>query len=107
MQREQKRDREDDSPNISKTTGVDSRHERRKARPDADDLTDPEEVWKSSETTPQREAKEKTSEEPDGRVADAGDVGGGQPSPYETEVQADSVAQQADRNRRTGEKPKP
>jgi hypothetical protein len=83
-----------------------TRHERHKARPDAEDLTDPKEVWKNSETTPQRDLQESPSE-PDGRVADAGDIGGGQPSPYEEEVQADAVARQTNREERAGvEKPR-
>ncbi|MER8408384.1 hypothetical protein NKH16_27575 [Mesorhizobium sp. M1307] len=89
MPSEWKRDRnKDHAANLSKTTGVEPRHERQKARPDANDLTDQEEMWESSET-----------EETDGRVADAGDVGGGQPSPYEPEVQADTVAKQTERNK--------
>lgn len=90
---------------LRKTSGTDSRHERMKARPEADDLTDPDEVWEDSETTPSRDRKGTPGGE---RVADAGDVGGGQPQPYGTETQADAVARQTKRSgeRRGVEKPK-
>lgn len=87
-------------PDLTRTTGTDTRHERRKARPDSQDLADPKEVWKESETTPQP----KLQPRPDTgrkRVADAGDLQGGEPSPYATEVQADRVAKQTDRKRPT------
>ncbi|MCG5480627.1 hypothetical protein [Sinorhizobium alkalisoli] len=85
-------------PHLSKTTGTEIRHERRKARPDIEDLTEPKEVWKESETTPQPKPQPK-SETGRKRVADAGDLQDGEPSPYDTEVQADRVATQTDRNR--------
>lgn len=72
----------------------DTSHERMKARPDAKDLQDPKEVWKNGETTPTRERKGERSGML-GRVADAGDLGGVEPSPYPIEVQADSVGQQS------------
>jgi hypothetical protein len=34
------------------------------------------------------------------RVADAGDIGSGEASPYDTEAQADSIAKQTDRKSR-------
>src|SRR5690606_24233718 len=37
---------------LKETTGTDSAHERANARPDAEDLSDPKEVWKDAETTP-------------------------------------------------------
>lgn len=93
--------------NLSETSGTDTAHERQKARPEADDLKDPKEVWKDSETTPERDraAKPVTGGE---RVADAGDIGGGQASPYGTPAHADAVARQTDRKKepRSIEKPK-
>ncbi len=85
-------------PDLTRTTGTETRHERRKARPDTQDLTEPKEVWKESETTPQPKPQPRSKT---GRVADAGDLQDGEPSPYDTEVQADRVARQTDRNRVT------
>lgn len=87
-------------PDLTRTTGTETRHERRKARPDTQDLTDPKEVWKESETTPQPkpQPRSKTGRK---RVADAGDLQNGEPSPYDAEMQADHVARQTDRNRPT------
>lgn len=55
-------------------------HERRKASPYSKHLISPEEVWKDGETTPSNQKAAKRSGLL-GRVADAGDIGGGQPSP--------------------------
>lgn len=101
------RTREGGGPRIDKTTGADTRHERNKAETTANDLRDPKEVWSNSETTPEADRK-KTGSGPAKRVADAGDIGGGQVSPYGTETQADALAEQTDRNRPSGvvEKPK-
>ncbi|QFI69934.1 hypothetical protein [Sinorhizobium alkalisoli] len=87
-------------PDLTKSTGTETRRERQKARPNSEELTEPKEVWKESEATPQPIPKPK-SEIGRKRVADAGDLQDGEPSPYETEVQADRVAKQTDRNRPT------
>ena len=68
-------------------------HERNKATPTVDDLTDPKEVWKDGETVPSRD-RDKPRTGMLGRVADAGDIGGGEAPPYGTEAQADSIASQ-------------
>ncbi|YBV98308.1 hypothetical protein M1D80_16125 [Phyllobacteriaceae bacterium JZ32] len=81
------------TPKISETTGTDIPQERRKAAPTSKDMRDPDKVWSEAETTPEDEPN-------GGRVADAGDVGGGQVPPYDEEVQADTVGQQT---RRTAE----
>ncbi|WP_153020057.1 hypothetical protein [Paramesorhizobium deserti] len=88
-------------PKISETTGTDTPQERRKAAPTRKDMRDPKKVWSGAETTPEDEPN-------GGRVADAGDAGGGQPSPYDEEVQADTVGQQTRRTKepRGIEKPK-
>lgn len=70
-------------------------HERMKARPDAKDLQDPKEVWKNAEVTPARDAAQGERSGMLGRVADGGDLGSAEPSPYPLEVQADSVGQQS------------
>ena len=93
---------------LTKTTGSDTRHERMKARPETKDLKDPEEVWKDAETTPAAERAREGARGTPGRVADAGDVGAGQASPYGTEAQADALARQTERTGepRDVEKPK-
>ncbi|MCT7377022.1 hypothetical protein [Chelativorans salis] len=90
---------------LRKTSGTETAHERAKAQPDTEDLTGPEEVWKDAETTPARDRKRASGGD---RVADAGDVGGGQASPYGTEAQADALARQTKRadEPRGVEKPK-
>ncbi|MFC6488828.1 hypothetical protein [Nitratireductor sp. GCM10026969] len=92
---------------LTETTRAEREHERMKARPDAEDLKDPEEVWKDAESTP---ARDRSAEVATGgeRVADAGDVGAGQASPYGTEAQADALARQTERTgeQRGVEKPK-
>ncbi|MBA3447325.1 MAG: hypothetical protein H0T56_06920 [Pseudaminobacter sp.] len=97
-------ERAGDNANISRTTGSDSAHERRKANPDAEDMTDPKEVWKNAETTP---SADPAGNIPRGRVADAGDLMGGAPSPYSTETQADALAKQTDRENEPGNIEKP
>ncbi|MBP2234670.1 hypothetical protein J2Z31_001160 [Sinorhizobium kostiense] len=87
-------------PNLTRTTGSETSHERRKARPETGDLTDPKEVWKDSETTPQPKPQRR-SDIAGKRVADAGDLKAGEPSPYDIEVQADRVAEQTKRDRPT------
>ncbi|WP_157784667.1 hypothetical protein [Sinorhizobium fredii] len=82
---------------MTQTTGSKTRHERQKARPGVDDLTDPKEVWKDAETTPQRDTVVGGAKMSRQRVADAGDIKSGEPSPYDIEVQADSIAKQTDR----------
>ena len=93
--------------NLSRTTGTDSAHERTKAAPDAEDMTNPREVWQEGETTPSP-SRAGIARGGRGRVADAGDLGNGQPSPYSTETQADAVARQTDRKDepRSPQKPK-
>jgi len=66
-----------------------------KAEPDAKELRDPKEVWENGETTPMPDAAQTNRSGMAGRVADAGDLGGVEPSPYPIEVQADSIAQQS------------
>lgn len=68
---------------------ADIARERRNAEPEARDLTDPKEVWKNGETAPARAPRPQSGML--GRVADAGDIGEGTPSPYDTEVAADAV----------------
>ncbi|WP_274423336.1 hypothetical protein [Chelativorans sp. YIM 93263] len=85
---------------LRKASGTERVHERMKAQPDAQDLSDPKEVWKDLETTPAADVDEEIAEGGAGRVADAGDVGVGQASPYGTEAQADALARQT---KRTGE----
>lgn len=93
---------------LKETTGTDSAHERANARPDAEDLSDPKEVWKDAETTPAADRARDATGGGAKRVADAGDVGGGQPSPYGVEAQADALARQTKRSAepRDVEKPK-
>lgn len=73
----------------------DTAHERNRETPASDDLADPAEVWKDAETTPSGQTRRTGG----GRVADAGDVGGGTPSPYSEETQAETVARQTRRSR--------
>lgn len=82
---------------LSRTTGTNTVHERRKANPDTEDMTDPKEVWKEGETTPSADRGGRAATAGSGRVADAGDLDKAQPSPYSTETQADAVARQTDR----------
>ena len=97
----------DNDAELARTTGAEPAHERRKANPDADDLTDPKEVWKDGETSPSRDRGSGARGGVRGRVADAGDLAEGQPSPYSTETQADALARQTDRKEepRSIEKP--
>lgn len=92
---------------IRKTSGTDRVHERANAQPDTQDLSDPEEVWKDAETTPAADVDEEIAEGGAGRVADAGDVGVGQASPYGTETQADALARQTERTDEPREVEKP
>lgn len=64
--------------------------ERRKAAPQNRDLETAKEVWKNGETTPSTDVP-LAQTGPLGRVADAGDIAKGSPSPYGAEVQADVV----------------
>ena len=72
----------------------DSAHERNNVTPDSEDLSDPAEVWKDGETTPTSQPRRTTGGD---RVADPGDLGGGTPSPYSEETQADALARQTKR----------
>ncbi len=96
----------DDKAHLSRTTGTDTPEERTKARPDANDVTDPKEVWKDGETEPSRDRAPIAGSGAPGRVADAGDVGGHASTPYEQGVQSDSILRQD--NKKTGgiEKPR-
>jgi len=92
------RSKEDGRPEVilKRTTKTDTPHERQNARPDAENVGDPKEVWKSSEVTPQGRVPDRIV--PPGRVADAGDISDGEPSPYGAEVQADVVGKQTKRS---------
>jgi hypothetical protein len=85
---------------ISDSTRAGTSHERRKADPDGKDMTDAQQVWNDAETTPAGDGGARIATGGRGRVADAGDVGEGQPSPYSTEAQADAIARQTDRKRK-------
>ncbi|MDZ5695907.1 hypothetical protein [Chelativorans sp. M5D2P16] len=67
-------------------------------------------VKAETELTETTRARDRSAEVATGgeRVADAGDVGAGQASPYGTEAQADALARQTERTgeRRGVEKPK-
>ena len=93
---------------LTKSTGANDPHERANAEPEARDLADPEEVWKDAETTPAADPARRQARGPRKRVADAGDVGAGQASPYGTQAQADALARQTRRTDepRAVEKPK-
>ncbi|MCO6187806.1 hypothetical protein [Rhizobium sp. L1K21] len=82
-----------DEKNITENGPAETAHERQKGRPDAGDVSNPKEVWKDSETTPSRQYSGGRSGGGE-RVADAGDIGSGSPSPYTTETQADEVGGQ-------------
>jgi hypothetical protein len=81
--------------NPGRVAKADIARERTNAEPDAEDLTDRKEVWKNGETVPSRRRTPQSGML--GRVADAGDIGGGDPSPYESEVQSDAVVDQRPR----------
>lgn len=70
---------------------AETQNERNKAEPEGRDLTRAKEVWKDGETTPSHPGGGK---EPAGRVADAGDIGRGNISPYGLETQAEQVGGQ-------------
>ena len=89
---------------LAKTTGIKTHHERPMGHPDIGDLTDPTEVWKDAETTPQGESRRSQTKSRGQRVADAGDLKGGEPTPYDIEVQADSVGKQTQRDKRVDAK---
>lgn len=106
VQRTKRKDSRSGGARLGKTTGTTSPHERRSVEPTADDMTDPKEVWKESETTPQqRRAPASTTGH--GRVADAGDVAGHSSEPYDMEKQADMVGKQTDRRKPAGGTSKP
>ena len=65
---------------------------RMKANPEADDLSNPMQVWEDGEMTPSALGSRTGML---GRVADAGDLGGGDPSPYTLEVQEEVLSQKA------------
>lgn len=81
--------------NLAGTT--DTNRERAKATPVAADLKNPKEVWKNGESVPSRDRSEKPRSGMIGRVADAGNIGDGTPSPYGTEVQSEVVVTQRPR----------
>jgi len=92
---------------LSETSGTDTAHERMNAEPEAEDLTNADEIWQDAERTPSA-GKPQTASGSARRIADAGDVGEGQASPYGTEAQADALARQTNRTGepRAPEKPK-
>lgn len=98
----------DEEARITKTTGSEAAHERRKANPDGKDMSDPRQVWREGETNPAPDPRTEVAGGGRGRVADGGDLGSGQPGPYSTETQADALAKQTNRKGEpTGvEKPK-
>lgn len=102
----QVKDHRKQEASLAKTSGSKTSHERPMGRPDAGDLTDPTEVWKDAETTPHDESRGSQTQARGQRVADAGDLKGGGPSPYDIEVQADSIAKQTQPNRRPTTKTK-
>jgi hypothetical protein len=63
-----------------------------KANPDAKDLFEAGGIAKDVETSPSPTARPAGKTGMLGRVADAGNLGQGNPSPYEAEIQADVVA---------------
>jgi hypothetical protein len=69
-------------------------HERMKADLDAHDVSDPKQVWDDGEMTPMPSPKAVMTTRTGmlGRIADAGDLGSGNPSPYDIEVQAEILA---------------
>jgi hypothetical protein len=87
----------DKDEELSRTAGTNTAHERRKANPDAKDMTDPKEVWKDGETTPAADRGSGGAAGRSGRVADAADLDKASPSPYSTETQVDALARQTDR----------
>lgn len=66
--------------------------ERRKAAPQTSDLENKKEVWKNGEVAPSGDGSLDNQTGSLGRVADAGDIGGGSPSVYGGEIQAETVA---------------
>jgi hypothetical protein len=93
-------------PALRSTSRTTSHTERRSGEPTAEDMTDPREVWKDAETTPQ-EHSDAAAATGHGRVADAGDVGAGSTKPYGLEKQSDMVAKQTDRGTPPGSTRKP
>ncbi len=76
---------------------------RMKANPEADDLSNPLQVWEDGEMTPSV-LDSRTGML--GRVADAGDLGEGDPSPYTLEVQEEILSQKAESMQAQGSIPK-
>lgn len=106
MQNDHDREHKAARPGLQESTAARTRTERTGVEPDADELSDPEEVWKTDERTPRQEGSRDTGGAP-GRVADAGDIGGGATSPYSTETQSDSLARQTARRSEDGAPEKP
>ncbi|WP_324765484.1 hypothetical protein SO078_30705 (plasmid) [Sinorhizobium meliloti] len=102
----QVKNRRKQEASLAETTGSKTRHERPMGRPDTGDLTDPTEVWRDAETTPQGEPRRGQTKALGQRVADAGDLKGGEPSPYDIEVQADSIANRTQRDKGSTKKTK-
>lgn len=69
--------------------------ERRNAARQADDLNAAKEGWKNGEVAPSANTPSVPQTRPLARVADAGDIGAGTPSVYETDVAADVVGAQS------------
>ena len=67
-------------------------HERMKSDPEARDLSNPKQVWEDGEMTPVPSTRA-TRTGMLGRVADAGDLADGNPTPYELDIQAEILSQ--------------
>ena len=76
-------------PNIAKSSGT-GEAARREADPGTTELNKARKVWDAE-----------TPGDPSGRVADAGDAGGGNALPYDEEVEAEEVARQTEREAET------
>lgn len=66
--------------------------ERRKAAPQTSDLENKKAIWDNGEAAPSGDGSLDNQTGSLGRVADAGDIGGGSPSVYGGEIQAETVA---------------
>lgn len=73
-------------PNITKSSGTGETPRRHGADPATADLNKARKVWEAE-----------TSRDPSGRVADAGDAGGGGALPYDEEAEAEFVDRQTTR----------
>lgn len=74
------------APDITKSSGTGETQRRHETDPVTADLNKARKVWEAE-----------TSRDPGGRVADAGDAGGGSALPYDEEAEADLVGRQTAR----------